>query len=175
MISNEMSSIILNKHNVKMYFCGEMLPSLRADWFEEVSGFSTNLHPSFRHKTTRRCLNRTCEVICAGSSQVDNMNDCISSRWMNELVVIEVNSYSVIASSSRVYLLFPMQSLFPQSILFIWGRTGDLTLNPLRVTQIHFARIISNKTKHESALTILKQLESFPLKFLFVFKVLNIF
>lgn len=155
MISNEMSSIILSKHNVKMYFCGEMPPSLRADWTEEVSGFSTKLRPSFRHKTTRRCLSRTCEVSCAGPSQVDYMNHCISSRWKNQLV-IEVNSYSDIAALSRVYLLFLMQSLFLQSILFILGGTDNATLNPLKVTQIHFAKIMSNKTKHESALPILK-------------------
>lgn len=57
-----------------------------------------------------------------------------------------------------------------------WRVTDKLTLNPLKVTQNHFARIISNQPKLESALSIFKRLKILSLQlFLFVFKVLKLF
>lgn len=49
--------------------------------------------------------------------------------------------------------------LFFQYTIENWGGTIDVTLNTLKVIENHFARIISNKPRQESALPIFSHLK----------------
>lgn len=57
----------------------------------------------------------------------------------------------------------------------LWGGANITTLNPLKVLQKFFIRILTFKNKRESALPLFRMLNILPLKYLFLYKVLKIF
>ncbi len=56
-----------------------------------------------------------------------------------------------------------------------WGGTFKTYLTSLRTLQNHIVRIILFKNKFQTAFPLYKQLNIFPLQYLFVFKVLKLF
>lgn len=59
--------------------------------------------------------------------------------------------------------------------IFCWGGTYETNLKPILMQQKKFVRIIKRKSKLEPSRPLFVNLKIFPLNYLFVYKVLNIF